>query len=216
MQKRILLILMMIFVSGCATIFKGTKQEISVDSSVKDAEVVMDGIVLGVTPFKGKVTQKQNATITVRKAGYRPQVIAMKNKFPVAFWLNIFSAGTFGSTTDMMSGAAYQYAPNSFYATLEAEKTASLDRELRLFTLFNYDNIRIELAGSGDGEYTKGLLSFFGAAKIKRVELRKAMQRIALKAKTAPEFTNGIAEYYFSITRLNAGLPMLDSSHEAS
>ena len=54
MKKIILVSSLVILASGCSTIMNGKTQSITVDSNVKGAEVVINQVVVGQTPFTGQ------------------------------------------------------------------------------------------------------------------------------------------------------------------
>lgn len=74
-MKNLYICSLIIFFSSCATIFKGSTQTISIDSNVKGADVVLDGVTLGKTPFIGKIKRASSATITLKKEGYFTKTI---------------------------------------------------------------------------------------------------------------------------------------------
>lgn len=97
--------------SGCATIFKGTSQVVSINSNVKGAEVIVDGKSVGQTPFNGPIKRGSDTTVTLTKEGYEPKSVVLNTEFENVFWGNILIGGTIGSSTDFGTGAMYKYSP---------------------------------------------------------------------------------------------------------
>ncbi|MBI2416493.1 MAG: PEGA domain-containing protein [Ignavibacteriales bacterium] len=149
-----------IFFTSCATIVTGTKQSVSIMSNVDSADVYLDGIKIGQTPFVGEV-KKNGKTITVEKKGYKRYSIALSTTLEGLFWGNIITGGTVGSITDFASGAAYKYAPASFQIELIADKAVlenfKMNYELRKFAMLNMSNISIDLSNNS-GTYLQSLL----------------------------------------------------------
>jgi len=78
--KPLVLAFGVIFYAGCATIVKGTSQDICIDSNVPGALVELDGVELGYTPFKGKIKRGKEARIKVSKSGYLAGDIEVRKK----------------------------------------------------------------------------------------------------------------------------------------
>ena len=104
---------------GCSTVMNGTSQMVSINADVSEADVMVNGVSVGKTPFSGKIKRSNKTEIKVSKTGYETVVITPETKLPVAFWGNIIIGGVLGSTTDGVSGAVYEYKPNTFYVNLK-------------------------------------------------------------------------------------------------
>lgn len=120
MRNGICLMALLVFFSvGCSTIFNGTRQNVSINSNIPGANVIVDGKVIGQTPFAGEIARTKKMKIVLEKEGYEKKEITPNRKIPSAFWGNILLGGVIGSTTDSISGATTEYAPNSFYVNLK-------------------------------------------------------------------------------------------------
>ncbi|MGA0164382.1 MAG: PEGA domain-containing protein [Bdellovibrionota bacterium] len=97
--------------SGCATIMKGRSQVVSINSNVKDAEITIDGKVVGRTPYNGPIERGSDTSVTLSKAGYESKTVVLNTEFENVFWGNIILGGSFGSSTDYGTGAMYKYSP---------------------------------------------------------------------------------------------------------
>jgi hypothetical protein len=111
-----------IALSGCAAIITGQTQQISVNSNVRGASVLINGKEVGKTPFVG-VVQKPKAgdgnTITLRAEGYQEKTIAVGSSIEPTFWVNILSGGPFGSTTDYAAGSMYKLGDGAFQIDMD-------------------------------------------------------------------------------------------------
>lgn len=153
--------------AGCASIVAGTSQVVSINSNVQGANVAINGSQVGLTPFTGSIARGKDTTVTVSKAGYQPQTVTLSTKIEPIFFGNIIFGGFIGSTTDLATGALFEYAPSSYYVNLTAgsamnQKEFIRDTELKFYVMTNGASIRAELA-AGSGEHIDTLhRGFFG------------------------------------------------------
>lgn len=151
-------------VAGCATIGTGTTQAITVSSNVDGAEIFLDGVVIGRTPFTGPI-KKNKDQLRVEASGYRSETITLSKSLVPIFWGNIIIGGTVGSLTDFATGAAYQYAPASYQVEMREEGMSenAFLRQLgtRKMAMVYIDPIAADLANGG-GEYLNGLIEMSG------------------------------------------------------
>ncbi len=155
---------LMFLVTNCASIIDGSNQVVSVNSNVQGADVYINGILVGKTPFSGQVKNKNNTQVRVEKKGYTTQTITLSTSLPVSFWGNVISGGFLGSTTDFASGAAYQYSPNNYFlhiekedATKEEKVQSKLIERVNQYVLINHNQLVKEIS-RGSGEYLDGLI----------------------------------------------------------
>ncbi len=140
-----------LLISGCATIYSGTTQAINIDSDPGGASVQLNGEQVGETPWSGIVKKKRNIKVDVEKVGYaREQMIIQGSFNPVALISIFWDLGT----TDFLTGAMWEYSPNSFYFKL-AKKGVSQELFRKEATLMAvamtyYGDLQVELAaGTG-------------------------------------------------------------------
>ena len=153
-------IVLSIYLSGCATITTGSTQLVTINCNVDGATIKLDGRKIGKTPFVGKI-KKNHKIITIKKDGYKTHRIALSTTLEGMFWGNIITGGTLGSSTDFASGAAYKYSPASFQVELYA-KDISLNEfkeifELRKFAMVNMSNIAIDISNNA-GSYLESVV----------------------------------------------------------
>lgn len=111
-----------VMATGCASIMSGQTQQISVNSNVEGATVIINGIEAGKTPFVGEIRKPKAGsgnTITLRKDGYKDATIAVGTEIEPTFWVNLLSGGPFGSTTDYAGGAMYKLGDGAFQVPME-------------------------------------------------------------------------------------------------
>lgn len=108
-----------LFLSGCASIVNGTSQPVSINSNVKGADVIVNGVTVGKTPYNGPIKKGNKTTVTLQKDGYDPKTITLSTEIEPIFWGNIIIGGVLGSTTDLATGGMYKYAPATLQIDLE-------------------------------------------------------------------------------------------------
>jgi hypothetical protein len=109
-----------LFLTSCAGVIKGTDQTVTFTSEPTAANVLIDGQDRGKTPLTLKLKKNAYSSIMIKKDGYRTITRPLEKKYDSTALLNIIWDS---STTDMISGAAYEYEPNSYH--FELEKQAS-------------------------------------------------------------------------------------------
>jgi hypothetical protein len=106
------------FLSGCATIVKGTTQVIPVSSDPTGARVSVDGAASGTTPTTVTLSRKQNHMVVIEKEGFSPESVAVTKSMGGAVAGNIIAGGLIGWGVDAMTGAQYNLAPTTINVRL--------------------------------------------------------------------------------------------------
>ena len=158
----VVVVVLGLYLSGCATISKGTSQLVTINCNVDGATIKLDGKKIGKTPFIGKIS-KGHKFFTIKKDGYKTYRIALNTSLEPMFWGNFISTygSTIGSITDYVSGAAFQYSPANYQVELYA-KDISLNEfkeifELRKFAMVNMSNIAIDISNNA-GSYLESVV----------------------------------------------------------
>lgn len=107
--------------TGCASIIKGTDQVLTINSEPDGALVSIDGISVGVTPLATKVKKNSASVIMIKKDGYKVQTMPLDKKYDGIALINIFWDL---STTDLITGAAFEYVPSTFHFQLKKEEAS--------------------------------------------------------------------------------------------
>ena len=114
------LILLSFIFTGCAGIIKGTDQTVTFTSEPTAANVIIDGQNRGKTPLSLKLKKSAYSTIMIKRKGFRTISRPLEKRYDGTALLNIFWDL---SITDMITGAAYEYEPNSYHFELEKESS---------------------------------------------------------------------------------------------
>ena len=119
-MKVFLCISLLFLTGGCASILKGSEQPVNINSNVDGAEVLVNGQLVGRTPFSGSIKRTSDVRLTVQKDGYRSQTITLDTGVEPVFWVNVFVGGVFGSTTDFATGSMWKVSPNTYNVDLKS------------------------------------------------------------------------------------------------
>lgn len=105
--------------SSCATMLKGTKDEITVVSDPSGAEVTANETQEGPTPVSFTVPSKQDLNITVSKAVYQPEDLQDPTSFRWGYEAWAFIAYVIPMVVDLSDGAAWGHDHLTMTAHLE-------------------------------------------------------------------------------------------------
>lgn len=158
-MKKYVALLCVLALAGCATVFRGTQQEITIRTDPDSAQIFVDGRLVGSGTASFNV-KKQNGnnlpTIRVEEEGYKPQSFQLQNSFDNIALINL--TFVYSWTTDFLTGAMFEYAPNNYMIQLIKDKEVGFTDQQRMqqFVLSNAENIKRDIARGG-GEYTVAL-----------------------------------------------------------
>ena len=121
--------LMCIYLSSCALIFKGTKQEVSFRSDPQRAEVHVNGVRMGETPLTLKLVTKQTYAIEFKIEGYKPKSVQINNKIGAGWIVLDIVFGLVPVVIDAGTGAWYSLDQKNVDAVLEKQQKEPIDPE---------------------------------------------------------------------------------------
>ena len=111
---------------GCASVTRGTTENISISSTPAGATADITGLDIPtacVTPCVVQAKRNADITVTVSKEGYEPQTIPLTKEIPGAgaagFAGNVLLGGLVGMGVDAATGAALDHKPNPVIVTLQ-------------------------------------------------------------------------------------------------
>jgi len=64
--------------SSCSTIFQGSRQNVTIQSTTPDAKIIVDGADVGKDQVMVKLRRNQDHTIIVKKDGYETKTILLQ------------------------------------------------------------------------------------------------------------------------------------------
>lgn len=109
---------------GCATIFKGSTEDVSFFSAPTGAEVYVNGSLLGTTPVTLKLQSKNSYVIEFKKEGYETKTVLINNSIGIT-WIILDVLGGVGLipiAIDAYTGSWYSLDPKNVNVVLEKQK----------------------------------------------------------------------------------------------
>ncbi|MBR1247889.1 PEGA domain-containing protein [Bradyrhizobium sp. AUGA SZCCT0169] len=111
---------------GCASVTRGTTENISISSTPAGATAEISGLDVPtacVTPCVVQAKRSADIIVTVNKEGYEPQIIPLTKEVPATgaagFAGNVLLGGVVGMGVDAVTGAALDHKPNPVIVTLQ-------------------------------------------------------------------------------------------------
>ena len=109
--------LMGLAIGGCATMFTGNTQQLTVSSQPPGARVMVNGAYSGVTPVALLLKTEHDYTLTLQREGYRDTTGAVFREFNPVAALNLLSLVCWA--VDIATGAIWRLAPGAVYITMQ-------------------------------------------------------------------------------------------------
>ena len=162
--RLVALVFVYFLTTGCATIIKGTTQEIPISSDPSGADILVDGQLVGTTPADVEIKRKRDHLVVIEKTNYQPKSVAVVKNVGGAVWGNIIAGGLIGWGVDAASGAQNNLTPKTIYVRLEpvgeGSQTldSSRDSSVGIKKLNDLDQLR-ENKQITDEEYTRGRIA---------------------------------------------------------
>jgi hypothetical protein len=103
--------------AGCATMFTGSAQQVTVSSQPPGARVFVNGGYSGVTPVSLLLRTERDYTVTLQREGFRDATAPLVREFNPVAALNLF--GLVCWVVDLATGALWRLTPTTVYATLQ-------------------------------------------------------------------------------------------------
>ncbi len=108
--------------SGCATVTRGTTEQITIQSEPTGAAVRLSNGFTGITPAMFTVPRKGDLMVTVSKEGYETIDVSLPSKLAGAgtagFLGNALIGGVIGGGVDLATGATLSHVPNPLHVAL--------------------------------------------------------------------------------------------------
>ena len=120
--KIVACVLISLYLSSCATLFKGTTDEVRFDSVPQRAQVFINGTFMGETPISFKLECKKTYVIEFRKEGYSPRTYNITNHVGAGWIILDVLAGLVGVIVDAATGAWYSLDQKNVDAVLEKQQ----------------------------------------------------------------------------------------------
>ena len=131
MSKIPIFLIALFLMTGCATLFTGTKDRIAFASTPSGATIYKDGVEICTTPCSYKVKRSLNDTeVEFKLDGYETRLITLDKEFNLVSIINF--GNLFGWGIDALSGSLMKYDRKAYDLKLTQEKSASLVQPSRI------------------------------------------------------------------------------------
>ena len=145
-MEKLTVLVLLVALSGCASIINGTTQKVPVTAEPSNATVVAVGgelVVNGTAPCTLVLKRKHPQVLTISAPGYKTQTVQLQSVLSGAVAGNILAGGLIGWGVDAASGADSKLVPESVNVVLEPdpaivaqagptiEKTEALQADLK-------------------------------------------------------------------------------------
>jgi hypothetical protein len=117
MKKILLILILPLFLSSCATLFSGSKKPVQFNNN-QDATILVNGNEVGTAPTVLKV--KSEDIVTFEKDGFKSRTVIVDSKFNTISVLNLFNILFWG--IDAISGAIKVPDTRVYNVTLKEEE----------------------------------------------------------------------------------------------
>lgn len=111
---------------GCASVTRGTTENISISSTPAGAEATVTGLdnpTSCVTPCAVVAKRNADISVTFAKEGFQPETVQLTKEVPgtgaAGFAGNVLVGGLVGMGVDAATGAAQDHKPNPVIVTLK-------------------------------------------------------------------------------------------------
>lgn len=142
MKNSLILLLPLFLIMSCASIVKGTNQQVKIDSEpTAQIQVIADsGQVYyeGKVPTSIKLPKKNSYTVKFTKDGYEGKTVPITQSFETWYIGNLLCGGIPGFVVDAVTGAMYKLEPNHINVNL-AEVTTTRGEKTEYLVFQTYD-----------------------------------------------------------------------------
>jgi hypothetical protein len=123
------------YLSGCATIVHGTKQNVTITSAPQNAQVTIINptksvVFTGATPVTAQLSRKSEYDVLVKLPGYRETQVHINKNMDTLYLCNIVCGGLIGLVIDATNGAMNKLEPNNINVSLVTVSTNTGEKNL--------------------------------------------------------------------------------------
>lgn len=120
MNKAIAVVCVVSFLTmtGCATLFQGTNANVSMESSPVQADVYVNGQLMGRTPLQLKLATKKEYVVEFRAEDYQPRTYHINNRVGAGWIVLDVLGGLIPVIIDAATGAWYKFDQENINAQL--------------------------------------------------------------------------------------------------
>ncbi|SEA22580.1 PEGA domain-containing protein [Bizionia paragorgiae] len=117
------LLVSVLFLSSCATIVSGSRQNVEITSEPSAATVFINEIEIGNAPVQKNLKRNQDYQLTLKLDGYKTYETKLERKFNAWYLGNISIGGLIGIIIDPITGAIHKLKPEEINGNLKSGTT---------------------------------------------------------------------------------------------
>lgn len=183
MKLTLFLSFVTIVLSGCATMFARSYDDITIQTEPPGVEVYQGVNRIGETPLTHRFNRNtfNRTTLNLRKKGYKTKELELgraleeKSLFNFGFFLTTGGATSWG--IDALTGAMIRHQPDSYFIDLEPDSHPSssgfLNRRQRAFLVLVHSDSLLREILAGSGEYLDAYFSLLNEPTVHQDFLHK-------------------------------------------
>ena len=111
-------IISLLGLTSCATLFKGTTENVDMQSTPVQADVYVNSQLMGKTPLQLKLATKKEYVIEFRAEGYQPRTYHINNRVGAGWIILDVLGGLVPVIIDAATGAWYSFDQDNINAQL--------------------------------------------------------------------------------------------------
>lgn len=119
--KFIIVLGLTLWLTGCATLFKGSTQEVNFNSNPAKAQVLINGVSMGETPCALRLEVNKTYTIEIKAEGYKTKAFRVTNHVGAGWIVLDVLAGLVPVIIDAVTGDWYSLDQKNVDAVLEKQ-----------------------------------------------------------------------------------------------
>jgi hypothetical protein len=198
-MKRLFALILSLNIVGCATVIKGSDQNVTFRTEPEGAKVTVSGRVLGLTPLTASVEKGKNQSFSFEKEGFKTFTGQLSTSTEGVTFIAILGglAGFFSTTTDSVTGAIHEFSPDQYYITLvrvaKNTLTAQTAPKIRTYVIYNEQALREQIS-AGSGEVLDGLFALVNEQVSS--ESTAVVQKLLNESGDILEFGNKVISFY--------------------
>lgn len=113
------LLITFIYLNGCATIFSGSSEDVSLESDPPKAKVLLNGSSMGKTPLTLKLQKGKSYIIEFIKEGYENKTLNLSYSLGAGWLILDILSGLIGIIVDAATGNCNKFEYSNYKAVLE-------------------------------------------------------------------------------------------------
>jgi hypothetical protein len=118
----VLFFIVLLAASSCATLFKGTTEDVMFSSNPDPAEVWVNGAKLGLTPCTLNLETKKTYSVEFRKEGFATEIRTITNHVGAGWIILDVLGGLVPVIVDAATGAWYSFNQKNVDAVLKKQQ----------------------------------------------------------------------------------------------